>query len=662
VEGAAGAGLEAVLETDDETRAHLFPDGINAASIGADQTLNLRELPIALQLPDWNRWLPEIHPVDVWGDYFLATTPVDGSDGDSYGDVLGHYDILVYRLETEGVQSLIDRNKLTGLVKDFSGAGVTYFLQNDYGGGLQNMPGGMAPEVGKTSIRRWTNVKLWEVHNSFELDGRAPEIYGTYGEARSWLGAHRQMFDLSPHLSADVPGGFAYQTPIAGQTESKQWYQLQSIVNAGNRAGYPTRPVDWNYHPMGTGYFENSGALTHPYRIAAAWIKLIQLFHNLDRPFGDLEEAYVRQAHPALWADMGSFKGLAPQERADLFSAILSAYMDKVEMHEVTEWNRPAGANTPGRWEPASYVPSTVQGTWSYLHMQGLYADLWYTMIPYFRADGVHNAVLTRMIDWGEAMWPLGNWDALRGPGATLGEGDGLRGTYFWDVSLLVPDFERVDPVVDFDWQWGRPGGNLGNDLFSVRWAGFVTPYFTGPITFHVRSNDGARLWVDGDLIINRWVSGPGVGEESGTINLIGGEPVSIRLEYYDATGLAEVELDWSSPWTQREVVPDHQLYTQRPEGARATAGLPEALELAPAAPNPFAAHTTLAYALPADGPARIAVYDLLGRQVAVLVDGVQPAGRYTAVLDADGLASGVYFVRLEAGNETQTQKVLVAR
>ena len=69
-EWAAGAGLAWVLETDSEMERHLFPGGLAAARVDPSATLNLRELPMALQLPDWNAWLPEVHPLDVWGEFF----------------------------------------------------------------------------------------------------------------------------------------------------------------------------------------------------------------------------------------------------------------------------------------------------------------------------------------------------------------------------------------------------------------------------------------------------------------------------------------------------------------------------------------------------------------------------------------------------------------
>ena len=84
-EWAAGAGLEWVLEKDADMQRHLFPGGSAAKAVAPHATLNAREMPVALQLPDWNAWLPDVHPVDVWGDFFLKTTPISGLEPEQAG-------------------------------------------------------------------------------------------------------------------------------------------------------------------------------------------------------------------------------------------------------------------------------------------------------------------------------------------------------------------------------------------------------------------------------------------------------------------------------------------------------------------------------------------------------------------------------------------------
>ena len=90
--------------------------------------------------------------------------------------------------------------------------------------------------------------------------------------------------------------------------------------------------------------------------------------------------------------------------------------------------------------------------------------------------------------------------------------------------------------------------------------------------------------------------------------------------------------------------------------------GGPAALALDHARPNPVRDSATLAFTLAAAGPARLAVYDVLGREVAVLTDGERAAGVHVATLRAGLLAPGLYVVRLVAGGEARVQRLTVAR
>ena len=80
-------------------------------------------------------------------------------------------------------------------------------------------------------------------------------------------------------------------------------------------------------------------------------------------------------------------------------------------------------------------------------------------------------------------------------------------------------------------------------------------------------------------------------------------------------------------------------------EGDSATPG---ALALAGNHPNPFAARTVLRYSLPHSGEVEVAVYDVLGRRVALVKPGAQAAGPNAVTVEADGLASGLYFYRIQ--------------
>jgi hypothetical protein len=103
-------------------------------------------------------------------------------------------------------------------------------------------------------------------------------------------------------------------------------------------------------------------------------------------------------------------------------------------------------------------------------------------------------------------------------------------------------------------------------------------------------------------------------------------------------------------------VTPASNVATERGEA------VPEGFTLHAPYPNPAAGRATLTYALDATAEVTLSVYDALGRRVAVLADGVQAPGEYAAELDGSALPSGVYLVRLEAGAQQATKRVVLHR
>ncbi len=78
--------------------------------------------------------------------------------------------------------------------------------------------------------------------------------------------------------------------------------------------------------------------------------------------------------------------------------------------------------------------------------------------------------------------------------------------------------------------------------------------------------------------------------------------------------------------------------------------------------PNPFNAMTTISYSVPKSGPARLAVYNIAGQLVRDLVNGTVTAGSHNVSYNAETQTSGIYFVRLEAGEQMATQKIVLLK
>ncbi len=139
--------------------------------------------------------------------------------------------------------------------------------------------------------------------------------------------------------------------------------------------------------------------------------------------------------------------------------------------------------------------------------------------------------------------------------------GNGLTGTYFDNNNFTLQKLIRVDPTVNFNWGKGSPAAGIAADTFSVRWAGQVQPQFTETYTFYANVNDGVRLYVNGQLIINAWVNN--AGERTGTIALTGGQKYTITMEYFEKNATASAILSWSSPSQAKQVIPQLRLYSQ---------------------------------------------------------------------------------------------------
>jgi PA14 domain len=135
----------------------------------------------------------------------------------------------------------------------------------------------------------------------------------------------------------------------------------------------------------------------------------------------------------------------------------------------------------------------------------------------------------------------------------------GLRGIYFTNQNLTGRGVIRIDPAIDFDWQEGSPTNGIGPDHFSVRWEGQIKAPASESFMFLVQADDGARLWVNNQLLVDKWQPA-GAGEWSGSINLEAGKKYSLMMQYFDQSGVALAKLFWSSPSTPRSIIPAEHL------------------------------------------------------------------------------------------------------
>ncbi len=140
--------------------------------------------------------------------------------------------------------------------------------------------------------------------------------------------------------------------------------------------------------------------------------------------------------------------------------------------------------------------------------------------------------------------------------------GTGLTGEYFSNMTLTGPaTLIRTDATVGFDWGNGGPDPSIAVDNFSVRWSGKVEALYSETYTFTTTSDDGVRLWVNGQKLVDNWTNHAAT-NNSGTINLIAGHTYDITLEFYENGGQAVAQLYWSSSSQTSQIIPQAQLYS----------------------------------------------------------------------------------------------------
>jgi hypothetical protein len=160
----------------------------------------------------------------------------------------------------------------------------------------------------------------------------------------------------------------------------------------------------------------------------------------------------------------------------------------------------------------------------------------------------------------GSGVPSVANWLQLVAGGGG-GGGTGLNGEYYDAMNFTQRKLTRTDATVNFDWGTGSPNAAIGPDTFSVRWTGQVQPQFSQTYTFYARTDDGVRLWVNGALLVDKWID-QGPTEWSGTIALTGGTKYNIQMDYYENGGGAVAQLSWSSPSQTKQIIPQSRLFT----------------------------------------------------------------------------------------------------
>lgn len=154
--------------------------------------------------------------------------------------------------------------------------------------------------------------------------------------------------------------------------------------------------------------------------------------------------------------------------------------------------------------------------------------------------------------------------EPIREPGYLYFRGRGLNVEY-WDGAnfgtlLSGANGTRQEASLNFSWAdlktYEYAPGLQRFSNYSMRFTGSIQPRFTETYTFHATADDGVRVWVNNILVIDQWLVQSAPVVSTGTVSLVAGQAVPIKVEYFRASGPGTLKLEWSSSTQAREILP----------------------------------------------------------------------------------------------------------
>jgi len=380
---AAGAGLDAVLDLDADSLPYIMPGG-STANLGPNAFLDQREIPIELQLRDWNHWLPTVYPLDAFGSVFSNSGLITGlnllrselipNDPTTYSEY--HLGILTWETNAANLASVVQP---------------------------QDSPAWSNPVYDRQiySIAQWLMVKSWELNQEFGLESMPQAAFGPQAESRAWYS--NQAFFTSPFMlkipQSNAPG-IGNGSQIAYIYDSFIWYQTQLILNDGNGTAQGTWPIDWGY---ATAYLQSNitwNNVTGTPRVGTAGLMLE--WATKDNQAGDINvNPYGLINFPT---QVSTYSEISAAQEQQILNAYLQSWLERVQ---------PLSPQQFFAWNGASPVFSSLNpGSFS--------GDLAYAL-PELRYAGADPNLLNQAATWAAQVWPAYNWSADLNAPCTVG-------------------------------------------------------------------------------------------------------------------------------------------------------------------------------------------------------------------------------------------------
>jgi Concanavalin A-like lectin/glucanases superfamily len=388
------------------------------ALIGSDGRIvdiPVHELPIALQLLDWNHWLPRVHPLDVPNFDFNASAAKQ------------QYQLLRQKLSAPDGEAFFYRSS--------DGPGRS-FLFDGYGSAITDLKRAVIPSAGNPMTAVEANrtysaallgvTKMWEIMQEFDLEGRGRKAYGVTAPERLWY-SNRFVFDTSPFLLGIPPSTTLIGDPqspgIAFPYLSNAWYGLALQLNAGSggRSSGGHGVIDWGYMAGFFGDLERASGEPEPVRRAIfAMVSMQQ--HDSGRgpeyggdgnPGGNGWD--IATSPPGLMNWSASYWRKVPQSKP-VVQALLHAVAEKNGRYTPAQWALAKG-HDGGVVPPPNYVLGTDQGEAFERNIAERYLE---ALVAAKTVHGVDEPVRNGLAAVGALIWSNNNWSVHRSATAAI--------------------------------------------------------------------------------------------------------------------------------------------------------------------------------------------------------------------------------------------------
>ena len=360
----AGAGLDWVLDDDSKTLRSLFNwhsgTAVPVATFAPDGDLEQREIPIALQMPDWNHWLPQVHPMDAWGDRFAASEFA-----------------RMYAAVNAGAREQSAGDAASFFAKWLKAR--SRFLAPPRTGDAARWSPALAQSLYATLL--WQLVKTWEISQRYGLERSGGHVIWNNVVAAETAPAAVNI----PNSANGMAG-----SGLTNEYFNNAWYELQMLLNDGGHQHHGRGPVDWVYVAGHERELERWSGLPEPGRVLVTVIAAMQSTRQTVGPQDNArgwrpdQTIDPRMMVAPEWSE--TFAGLPSGERRGIAQAWLGAWLEKCTSYPVAEYFHLA--QLPGSYEPPKELRAISGG------------KVWESA-PRFRAAGVDAKLVDRLELWG---------------------------------------------------------------------------------------------------------------------------------------------------------------------------------------------------------------------------------------------------------------------